>query len=82
MVEYYSTRPPVAPLVTSEYDPSVSVSEFDRHRETLLSNDVEEGWVPELCRYLETMHHDIKKDADIVKWWQVSFSFPNPIKLN
>lgn len=76
MAEYYRTRPPVAPTsVLSESDPSITVSNFDKHREELLSDDVEEGWVPELRRYLETKHRDIKKDADIVEWWQVSFLF-------
>ena len=60
MADYYSTRLPVAPTpVTSNPDPSITISDFDRHRETLLSNDVEEGWVPELHHYLETMHRDI-----------------------
>lgn len=75
MAEYYSTRPSVKTTpIASDSDPMITVSEFDKHRETLLSNDVEEGWVPELRRYLETMQRDIKKDADIVEWWQVSFS--------
>ena len=77
MAEYYSTHPPVAPTstITSDLDSSINVSEFDKHRETLLSNDVEDGWVPELRRYLETMQRDIKKDSDIVEWWQVSGFF-------
>ena len=77
MAEYYSTRPPVAPTstITSDLESSINVSEFDKHRETLLSNDVEDGWVPELRRYLEIMHRDIKKDSDIVEWWQVSGFF-------
>lgn len=76
MAEYYDTRPSVvASNTTPDPDTSVTVSEFDKHRESLLSNEVEEGWVPELRRYLETMHRDIKKDADIVEWWQVSAHF-------
>jgi hypothetical protein len=75
MAEYYSTRPSIAATPATSLDPSITVSEFDKHRETLLSNDVEEGWVPELRRYLETIQRDIKKDADIVEWWQVSCSF-------
>ena len=84
MAEYYSTHPPVAPLVpvTSESDPSITVSDFDRHHETLLSCDVEEGWKPELCCYLETMQGDIKKDADIVEWWQVSIIFQKSYLTN
>jgi hypothetical protein len=83
MAEYYSTRP-VAPTITSDPDTSesITVSEFDKHRETLLSNDVEEGWVSELRRYLETMQRDMKKDDDIVEWWQVSsFFLENPSTL-
>ena len=74
MAEYYSTHPPVAPTSTITSDPnsSTNLSEFNKHRETLLYNDVEDGWVPELRRYLETMQRYIKKDLDIVEWWQVS----------
>jgi len=75
MAEYYSTRPSVKTNpIASDSDPTITVSEFDKHRESLLSNDVEEGWALELRCYLETMQRDIKKDADIVEWWQVSFS--------
>jgi hypothetical protein len=77
MAEYYRTRPLAAPTITPNSDPLVTVSEFDKHRELLLSDDVEEGWVPELRRYLETIHRDIKKDEDIVKWWQVCYLFSN-----
>lgn len=76
MAEYYSTRPPIAPTsLASNFDPSVTVTDFDRHRESLLSEDVEEGWRPELRRYLETKERDVKKDADIVEWWQVCYLF-------
>lgn len=76
MAEYYTTRPLVAPTSPApNSDPSVTVSDFDKHRETLLSDDVEEGWKPELRRYLATMQRDIKKDTDIVEWWQVCYLF-------
>lgn len=76
MAEYYNNRPSVAPAsVTSNSEPSIALSEFDKHRESLLSNDIEEGWVAELRSYLETIHRDIKKDSDIVEWWQVRFFF-------
>jgi hypothetical protein len=76
MAEYYSTRPPIVPTpVASNSDPSVTVTDFDRHRDSLLSDDVEEGWKPELRRYLETKERDVKKDADIVEWWQVCYLF-------
>ena len=82
MAEYYRTRPSVAANpITTNPDPSITLSEFDKHRETLLLNEVEEGWVPELRRYLETMQRDIKKDADIVEWWQVSCSFTKILLL-
>jgi len=55
--------------MTSE---TASLSEFDKHRETLLSEDAEEGWASELRRYLGTMQRDVTKQTDIVEWWQVS----------
>jgi hypothetical protein len=67
MAEYYSTRPLIATTSTTDSDPSITLSNFDKHREMLLSSDIEEGWVPKLRRYLETKHRDIKKDADIVE---------------
>ena len=76
MVEYYNNRPSVAPAsVTSNSEPSIALSEFNKHWESLLSNDIEEGWAAELRSYLETIHRDIKKDSDIVEWWQVRFFF-------
>ena len=48
------------------------LSEFDRHRLNLLSNQAEdEGWQSEMCRYLKDLPADVTKDTDIVKWWQV-----------
>jgi hypothetical protein len=76
MAEYYSTRPSVKTTpITPDSDPTITASEFDKHREALILDDVEEGWVPELRRYLETIERDIKKDEDIVEWWQVSSSY-------
>ena len=77
MAHYYSTRPCVitVPNVSNKGEAaSEDASEFDKHRETLLSDDAEEGWAPELRRYTKTMQRDVKKDTDIVKWWQVSSS--------
>ncbi len=48
------------------------LSEYDKHREQLISDDVDEGWASELRRYFGTMQRDVKKDTDIVEWWQVS----------
>ena len=75
MAEYYRTCPSVAATPITDPNPSITVSNFDKHRESLLSNEVEEGWVSELHRYLETIQHDLKKDVDIVEWWQVSCPF-------
>ena len=75
MAHYYSTRPCVIAMPNASDEgeaASEDASEFDKHRETLLSDNAEEGWAPELCRYLKTMQRDVKKDTDIVKWWQVS----------
>ena len=48
------------------------VLDFDKHRETLLEADMEEGWAPELRRYLCSVHRDVTKHTDLVEWWQVS----------
>ncbi|KAF8797349.1 hypothetical protein BYT27DRAFT_7125865, partial [Phlegmacium glaucopus] len=75
VAHYYSTRPCViaVPNASNEGEAaSEDASEFDKHCETLLSDDAEEGWAPELRRYLKMMQRDVKKDTNIVKWWQVS----------
>jgi hypothetical protein len=72
MAEYYRIRPSVSPTPTVATDADITISEFDKHRESLLVDDAEEGWASELRRYLGTMQRDIKKDTDIVEWWQVS----------
>jgi hypothetical protein len=74
MAVYYKNRPSSAPIVPSANPSSATghaMSEFDKHRETLLSDDLDEGWASELRRYLNTMQRDVKKDTDIVEWWQV-----------
>jgi hypothetical protein len=75
MAEYYKNRPTAAATSTSTNRDDAemhTMSEFDRHRETLLSDDATEGWASELRRYLGTMQRKVKKDTDIVEWWQVS----------
>jgi hypothetical protein len=76
MAEYYRIGPSVAatPAIATDPDLSIALSDFDKHRESLLSDDAKEGWASELRRYLGTMQRDIKKDTDIVEWWQVSRS--------
>jgi len=78
MIKYYKTRPTTEdPNISGDEDlthPNYNdLSEFDKHRESLLSDDLEEGWASELRRYLGTMQRNVKKDTDIVEWWQVSF---------
>jgi len=43
------------------------LSEFDKLRETLLTNDAEEGWASKLCQYLGTMQRDVSKDTDLIE---------------
>ena len=52
------------------------LSEYDKLRETLLTDDAEEGWASKLRRYLYTMQRDVTKETDLVEWWQVSY-FPS-----
>jgi len=70
--------PPLETASTAGSDASSKspkLSEFDRHRQTLLSDDAEEGWASELCRYLGTMQRGVRKDTDIIEWWQVCSLF-------
>lgn len=77
MAEYWKTRPSIIaasrPSVNGKTTSKAprALSEFDKLREALLSNDAEEGWASELRRYLSTMQWDVDKDTDIVEWWQV-----------
>jgi len=77
MAQYYSTRPTAAKTNTPAEDNNHSaeavshLSEYDKHHERLLSDDVDKGWASELRQYLGTMQRDVKKDTDIVEWWQV-----------
>jgi len=87
MFHYYQTRPStIATLNRSTQtqaatsDETSTMSEFDKHRETLLSDDMEEGWASELTRYLSTMQREVTKHTDIIEWWQVSkFEYINLI---
>ena len=79
MERYWNARPTTSHTVPTESRDDVAqpeesiLSEFDRHRLSLLSanrND-EEGWQPEMRRYLKDLPANVTKDTDIVKWWQV-----------
>jgi hypothetical protein len=76
MEQYYKARRLPVARKDSSVTPgleSLTVSEYDLHRITLLTDDVEEGWAAELRRYLGTMQGEVEKNTDIVEWWQVSF---------
>ena len=74
MARYYNTRPLAIPVqrATGTQDANDDeASEFDKHRETLLTADAEEGWAAELRRYTSTMQREVTKNTDLVEWWQV-----------
>lgn len=78
MEDYYNNRPFDAPpepatVVVDTGSSDVEISDYDRQRLNDLSVDMEEGWASELRRYLGVVHRSVKKDADLVKWWQVSY---------
>ena len=83
MEQYWANRPQVAPFQYSS--PSTDqdqdcLSEFDRHRQSLVIQEEGEGWAAELRRYLKDMPSDVSKDTDIVEWWQVFYSLFNYAK--
>lgn len=89
MAQYYINRPSAGNIKKSAGNLSASIkphvlSEFDKHRETLLADDAQEGWASELSRYLSTMERDVTKETDLVEWWQVSncYSSLSSIDLN
>jgi len=71
MAKYYKTRPAAAAKGNDNPTFRSTLSEFDKLWEQLLSDDAEEGWASELRCYLAGMQRDVRKDTDIVKWWQV-----------
>lgn len=74
MERYFKSQPNTSPTPTqlALADEDSILSQFDRHRLTLLSSQDEgEGWQAELRRYLKDMPTNVTKDTDIVEWWQV-----------
>jgi hypothetical protein len=74
MAEYYRNRLESTTVNVDTDDNGevdAEMSNFDKHRKTLLMDDTDEGWASELQRYLGTMQRDVKKDTDLVQWWQV-----------
>jgi hypothetical protein len=83
MAEYWINRPKVA-KTTANGDPKHStssepawlqgesdslLSEYDRHRQTLILQEADEEWSSELRRYLKDVPADVTQETDIVKWW-------------
>jgi hypothetical protein len=82
MAQYYKSRPSASTpnVSTMHATPTHAhvLSDYDKHRETLLSADAEsEGLASELRRYLSTMQRDVEKDTDLVQWWQVRSAYVN-----
>lgn len=84
MEQYYQTRPTASKTTTDgqsndgsdsssdDDDPNLSLrDDFDKYRRTLLTREEDEGWRSEKRRYLKDMPHDVKRDTDIIYWWQV-----------
>jgi hypothetical protein len=76
MSQYYKDCPSTTPLtrtnnLTECATQAPVLSEFDKLRESLLTDDAEEGWASELRRYLGRMERDVTKETDLVEWWQV-----------
>jgi hypothetical protein len=74
MEEYYQRRPGrLSPKVEDEEErkENSNISEYDQYRRTLVNKDDDEGWNSEYRRYLKDRPANVKKDTDIVRWWQV-----------
>ncbi|RDB16020.1 hypothetical protein Hypma_003461 [Hypsizygus marmoreus] len=61
---------PMASTSAMPTDKRKTLSDFNRHRQALISQDDQEGWASELRRYLKDVPAEVSKDTDIVKWWQ------------
>jgi hypothetical protein len=71
MAQYYNHRPVTTPQPVTPRNPPADVrvlSEYDKLRETLLTDDAEEGWASELHRYLHAMQRNVTKETDLVEW--------------
>ena len=76
MTEYWRTRPQ-HPASGSDNDNDNDneepfMSEYDRHRLSLLTHGSDEDWQLELRRYLQDIPADVTRDTNIVDWWSVS----------
>jgi len=71
-------HPQTTPVAAEHSDGSsaaeklVRLSEFDRHRRTLVTAaEEDDGWATELRCYLKDMPANVSKETDIIRWWQV-----------
>ena len=85
MEKYWKAYPAASPTPPAASTSSVAqpnkasiLSEYNRHCLVLLSSQNEdEGWQPEMHRYLKDLLADVTKDTDIIKWWQVCICIIN-----
>lgn len=85
VAEYWNNRPRATRANDSNGSPSPTgslqegseslLSEYDRHRLMLISEEVDEEWAAELRRYLKEVPADVTRETDIVKWWSVSYIY-------
>ena len=76
MEDYYERRPGRSSGTSStaeNEETDTTLSEYDRYRQSLVNEDDDKGWNLEYCRYLNDWPANVKKDMDIVQWWQVWF---------
>jgi hypothetical protein len=77
MEEYYQRRPGRSsgtPSTAENEEPEngkTVLSEYDQYRQSLVNDDDDEGWNSEYRRYLKDRPANVKKDTDIIQWWQV-----------
>ena len=74
MEDYYERRPSRSSGTSSTAEngeTDTTLSEYDRYRQSLVNEDDDEGWNSEYRRYLNDRPANVKKDTDIVQWWQV-----------
>ena len=64
--------PPESPTTPAESDNQETLlSEFDRHRLTLLAQGGNKDWWLELWQYLQDVPPDATQLTDIIAWWLV-----------
>ena len=64
----------VSPVVMEEQMDDSITSKFDWHCLSLMSQEKHEGWEAESHWYLKELPTNVRKDSDILQWWQVCFT--------